>query len=109
MRNPPLPKCDMAGYNGRGMSVLDWIKHKTHTDRYGTDFVRRMPYQKFDPADPINSNAWPLAGACRCVDEPPMRGLNAAEVIQGENSMRLYQTFTVCPGELDARYMAAQF
>ena len=104
----PLPK---QGYSGVGMTVLEHLQDKTHHNRYASDFMFRDPFQKFMPADYYThpqSTAWPLAGSCRPLTEPPLRGLNAAEVIQGENSMRLYATYTVCPGELNDRYMSVQ-
>lgn len=41
-------------------------------------------------------------------DEPSMMGLNRMGVVDAQNLMRLYNTYTVAPGEFDARYVHAQ-
>lgn len=109
--NPPLPKVQgLFGYDGAGMTVLEHIEQKTHHDRYATDYICRQPLKKFGvPGCDINSTAYPLSMACQPIAEPPQIGLNQAEIVQGENSIRLYSTYTNCVGELDARFMAAQF
>ncbi len=110
--NPPLPKVEgYFGYNGEGMDLIDYIEKKTHLDRYQTDYMRRLPLKKLeasDCTDDFSQRTYPLNLFCECIAEPPEVGLNQAEIVQGENSMRLYSTYTNCVGELDDRFMAAQ-
>lgn len=103
--NPPSV-CNQPSYLGG--NVLKHIHDKTSDNFFGTDFINKHPLQKHRSAYEYRSNEWPLAGKCACVSEPPHRGLNQAQIIDGENSVRMYTTYTVCPGEIDHRYVSQQ-
>jgi hypothetical protein len=108
--NPPLPKQpSYYSFNGCRATLLDYIENKTHQDRYSTDYIYKAPYVKLDVPDyDVQPNEYPLSQICQCVASVPELGLNQAEIVQGENSMRLYTTYTQCVGEFDDRFMAAQ-
>ena len=90
--------------------LLEHIYQKTQHNWYNPDFIQTRPLEKLEAADDALPNVWPQAGLCQCPkNEPCMRGLDPVEVINAENAMRLYTTYTVCPGELSARFLAASY
>ena len=88
MPNPPLPKV-CAGYSGQSENVLSSIERKISQNKYAVDHQGVAAHKKLHSHN-VQSTNWPPAGACAPINEAPQMGLNQHEVVDGENTMRLY-------------------
>lgn len=100
------PSAPPQGWSGARMTSLDQIEAKTFHNMYSHDWYATPPYKQLECARTATHGTFPVSGYCVPFPEQQLVGLNASQVVAGENEMVLYTSFTRCVGEFDCRFMS---
>lgn len=98
------PNHPPQGWSGARETALEQLERKTRANMIARDYAFIAPFQLTSV-----SSVPPMGGYCQPMIHQGAVGLTQSQIVNGENEMVLYSTFTRCPGEFDDRFMSMHF